>query len=75
MFAASFKHRNGFLTMVPMQFTEVYASRALLEDDTGQNMTLYGKVTSVGMSNLDGDVTTMDRASRTAVLLLRQYSL
>jgi hypothetical protein len=63
------------MTMVPTQFSEVYASRELLEDTTGENLLLYGKITSIGMSNLDGDVTAVDRTSGKPVLSFRQCRL
>ncbi|KAI1341943.1 hypothetical protein F5Y15DRAFT_406440 [Xylariaceae sp. FL0016] len=72
VFAANFEHRNSSLTMVPTQFSEVYAARELLKDTVGEGLLLYGKVTGVGMSNLDGDVTAVDQATGLPVLSFRQ---
>ncbi|KAK9776195.1 putative Polyketide synthase [Seiridium cardinale] len=75
VFAANFKHRDISLTMVPTQFSEVYASSNLLSDTVGESLLLYGKVTGVGMSNLDGDVTAVDRVTGQPVLYFRQCKL
>ncbi|KAI1772330.1 hypothetical protein F4818DRAFT_444554 [Hypoxylon cercidicola] len=72
IFAANFKHRNSSLIMVPTQFSEVYAANELLKDTAGESLLLYGKVTGVGMTNLDGDVTAVDCATGKPVLSFRQ---
>ncbi|KAI1800249.1 hypothetical protein F4811DRAFT_556979 [Daldinia bambusicola] len=71
IFAAAHEEWEALPPMVPTQFSDVYVSRSLLDEDTENTILLHGKMTDRGISYMDGDVTAVNSVTKVPVIVLQ----
>lgn len=76
-FASVFNQRGDLPTMIPTEISEIYISMELQNDPVGYDNTifLHCNVTTKGMSNLDSDITALNRATGEPLITFRGFRL
>ncbi|KAK6948366.1 hypothetical protein Daesc_010132 [Daldinia eschscholtzii] len=71
IFAAAHEEWEALPPMVPTQFSDMFVSRSLLEENSENTILLHGRMTNLGLSFMDGDVTAVNSVTKVPVIVLQ----